>query len=803
MTLHTARLRALAPLTLCLVSVACSGTIILGEGAHDDAGKTADDSGTQASHGGEGGAGADVAAGAESGVTVEGGVGADAVASADSGAVREPKVDLLFDIDNSASMGDKQRYLSETIPLMVARLVTPRCIDRTTGQATGANADATTGKCPAGDPEFAPVHDMHIGVVTSSLGSRLGDTGTCDSTTQVKSQAGTSVLPYNDDQGHLINRTGEYGSGGALSEATLAEGGGFLNWFPALENTGVIPVTPPAILTSIGGVGEADTLAGDFGELVSGVGESGCGIESQLESWYRFLVQPDPHASLAFNPGTCMHNSGRSCHTSSDCPSANGVADECTGTAVWAGVDTTILQQRHDFLRPDSVVVVVVLSDENDSEIDVRSYRGTGFEFMRQTTYQPPRATVECETNPNDPACQSCAVCGSACASDANCQQGNFNSDNDWGYNLNLRHVHMPQKYGLDAQFPLTRYSNGLTSAKVPNRLGEYPTSDSSYAGNNNCTNPLFAAELPVATDIVDANHETPAEVNTTLCNLPAGTGRTASDVFFAHIGGVPHQLLQSTPGGADGLCASGTSSADCPQKMTLESSDWIKILGVGPAAYKEGPTMSYDYTGIDPHMVESEVPRDTMPNAPATNPAITTLSPAAFTTDPAPDAVNGREWTTQLGVHALPVDRQFACIFQLPPADQRDCAALAGNTIEGNSCDCVPGDKDKTTPWSSGGAPTVTGNTSDEVPPLCAKQSSDGSITSAVGDYTVQVYGKAYPTIRELMLANMMGSQGIVSSICPIHTVDSSTGDDPLYGYRPLVDVLVERMKTALPTSF
>ena len=39
------------------------------------------------------------------------------------------KVDLLFDIDNSASMGDKQAYLAQAIPDLVSRLVTPNCVD--------------------------------------------------------------------------------------------------------------------------------------------------------------------------------------------------------------------------------------------------------------------------------------------------------------------------------------------------------------------------------------------------------------------------------------------------------------------------------------------------------------------------------------------------------------------------------------------------------------------------------------------------------------------------------------------------
>ena len=60
------------------------------------------------------------------------------------------KVDLLFDIDNSASMGDKQQYLLEAVPEMVARLVTPRCLDAS-GNPTGANANPT---CSMGTPEF-------------------------------------------------------------------------------------------------------------------------------------------------------------------------------------------------------------------------------------------------------------------------------------------------------------------------------------------------------------------------------------------------------------------------------------------------------------------------------------------------------------------------------------------------------------------------------------------------------------------------------------------------------------------------
>ena len=289
------------------------------------------------------------------------------------------KVDILFDIDNSASMGDKQAYLAQAIPQMIARLVTPRCLDANGNAIAGVNASPATGLCATGTPEFHAVHDMHIGVVTSSLGSRLGDECSATSTIPVTAKGGPTVSRFNDDEGHLIDRVPPGASGDAgvagVGGAGLPEGGGFLAWFPALGNTGSSPVTPPATLTT------SAALEGDFAEIVGGAGQSGCGLESQLESWYRFLIQPDPYAQI--------------------------VASPTTGGAVWSGVDTTILQQRHDFLRPDSLVAIVVLSDENDSEMDVRSFEGQGFLFL-DSGFNPPRGTTACATDPGGNGCVTC-----------------------------------------------------------------------------------------------------------------------------------------------------------------------------------------------------------------------------------------------------------------------------------------------------------------------------------------------------------------------------------------------------------
>jgi hypothetical protein len=618
------------------------------------------------------------------------------------------KIDILFDIDNSASMGDKQDYLKAAIPDLVNRLINPNCVD-----ANGVSAGpSTNGTCANAmdKPEFPPVHDLHLGIISSSLGMRGGDA--CNPMTPA-AMPFQNVNAHNDDQAHLLNRSLTYSNGGsAVTEGVVADaptGDPYLYWFPSGgPNMGKTP-GPGNPITN------PTTLVSDFAELVGGTGVFGCGIESQLESWYRFLVQPDPYQSIVVN----------------------------SKQAAWSGVDTTILKERHDFLRPDSLVAVIVLSDENDSEIDVRSLGGLAYNWM-STSFTPPKGTTACQnSSPGSPSCVSCAQMPTP--NDPNCMgTPTYTALNDWGYDLNLRHVHTKFKYGIDPQFPIDRYVNGLTSTTVPDRCGEYggcqntpyAAPQSNYQGQNDCQNPLFAAVLP------DGSDTSPGK----LCHAPPGS-RTKDLVFFAHIGGVPYQLLHFDP----------TNLAN----SVLSSGDWEKILGHDPE--------HFDYSNIDPHMLEDYKPRSGNGLAPPGSPNGT-------------DPINGHEWVTNTsngtpgygmnGGHILAVDRQYACIFPLSDstgnAITRDCTQMQN----ANFCDC----------------PHVAGSvTAMELPPICDQTSQ-----------TKQTGAKAYPTIRELLVAKKMGNQGIVSSICPQHVSEMGAGD-PLYGYRPAVAVIVDRLKNAL----
>jgi hypothetical protein len=196
------------------IAVCVAGGLALGMvacgGSSDSGGNGA---GASAGAGGTGGAG-DGGAGA-GGSAQTGGTGG-------TGGTEEPiahadKVDLLIMVDNSVSMADKQAVVAQTVPDLVARLTNPDCFDPATGQFV---AQVEPGQdCPAGSERaFPPVTDMHLGVITSSLGGHGADA--CSPT-----GVGT-YNPHQEDMAHLIARTD---SGGTV--ATYGDKG-YLNWDP-------------------------------------------------------------------------------------------------------------------------------------------------------------------------------------------------------------------------------------------------------------------------------------------------------------------------------------------------------------------------------------------------------------------------------------------------------------------------------------------------------------------------------------------------------------------------------------------
>ena len=618
------------------------------------------------------------------------------------------KIDLLFMIDNSLSMGDKQTVLADAVPQLLGRLVNPDCVDDPKNVTERVSVADPNADCPAGasgplQREFAPVADIHIGVISSSLGDYGGD---------VCPEDGPQNVMQND-HGWLL---------GALPRTAETLGGQqFLAWTPADAAQGSVAI---------------DTRSGQFGTFVQAAGELGCGLEMSLDSWYRFLVDPVPPTDVVhteLNPdGTekLESNIGRA-------------TDPNTGEPL---IDQNILAQRLAFLRPDSLLAVVMLSDENDC-----SLRDSGISWLAARAYQGANrvllkpGTSACATDPNSSCCYTCYHYGTAgtpppagCPDESQACQTTLTEAED---TVGLRCWNQKRRFGYDFLFPIARYVNALT---LPELCPDQTFGDldcSCHGGAEGCApgarkyaNPLYVS--------LDENATGQPRANTDL-------------IFLAGIVGVPWQDVATDQ--------SLDPNAPLVYQRALDI-DWGLIL---PDENGNGPT--------DPHMIETPDIRS------GTNPRTGTAIAGADAAYMA-DTINGHDWNTGYE------DLQFACIFDVTAVndgDPRDCNITCGDTDEvckrsARGCSCGPQD-DPTNSHS----------------PLC--QNSAGNYGS------LQYAAKAYPGVRELQVLQSyakasVNANSIVASICP----KSLTGDKNAagYGYNPAVQALVDRLKEKLGGS-
>jgi hypothetical protein len=501
---------------------------------------------------------------------------------------RIDKIDLLFMIDNSSSMADKQKLLADVVPDLVSRLVNPVCVSSTTYEQKGP-APGPGASCPAGQElDFQPVKSIHIGIVTSSLGSH-GAAGICD-------DRGSRSDPHDNDKAELVTR-------GASSPPA----DGFLAWAAETSDE-----EPNAL--------DAKTVQQTFKEMVGKIGQHGCGYEAQLEAPYRFLVDPDP-------------------------PSAVEITTDAAGIAVAHPTypDTTILDERAKFLRPDSLVAVILVTDETDDSL---SDDGQAYLSILPPTGSPPHGflmhgTTVCKTDPNSPCCFNCGQAPPAgCPDprgDPECQAGVYGYAED---PPNDRQILQKQRWGVDFRYPVQRYIDGFTKRSITNRAGQ------------TVTNPLFDDLGCSALD--QAAHK--------CTRMPS---RDPSLVFVAGIVGVPWQDIAVDP--------TDLKSGYKPAKELARTGTWDVILG--------DPSASPFVHPKDPLMIEQVAPRTQTTTA---NPLGTAALPSPPDSVYNANPVNGHDWDTSAIKYQD--DLQYACIFDLPPDYARDCADPA-NTAD---CDCT-----------------------------------------------------------------------------------------------------------------
>ncbi|HMI83503.1 MAG TPA: hypothetical protein VK550_05380 [Polyangiaceae bacterium] len=467
------------------------------------------------------------------------------------------KIDLLFMIDNSSSMADKQQILGEAVPELVDRLIEPKCIDPLTLRTVG---NAVNGVCAMGELDFEPIKDIHIGIVSSSVGNH-GANGVCEDNIDV-SLGRTD--PHNNDQAHLISR----GIGGTP--------------VPTFNNKGFLFYNPSAP----GGLIGAKEVATPFTDMVKGVGQHGCGYEASLEAIYRFLIDPDPYGTIRIDT------------------SIGGF-----GQALLNGTDMQLLQQRADFLRADSLVSIMIVTDENDcSVVD----GGQGFYALLPPVAGTGRSvlkpgTSRCKDNPNDKCCFNCGQqspppgCGEA-AGDPECQKGELLVSED---QPNLRCFDQKRRYGVDFLYDVQRYIDGFTKDLVPNRKNEM------------VPNPLLS-DLTCKPG--------------TMCTAM----RDKALIFVAGITGVPWQDIAID----DKDLTKGYKTA----KQIEEDNVWAEILG-------DPKNLSGPVPPRDTHMVESIKPRAGLP------------VPGSGANA---DVKHGHEWDPSKDMSQPNADLQYACTFPL-----------------------------------------------------------------------------------------------------------------------------------------
>jgi hypothetical protein len=560
----------------------------LPDGGPVDDGSVINGGGGAGAGGGGAGAGGYSGASGRAGAMGQGGTGGGPLPEA--GPPTTNKVDLLFMIDNSSSMADKQEILAQAVGDLVDRLVNPPCIDVATGLVIGL--PLVDGSCASGVRDFQPIRDLHIGIISSSLGSHGAKNSVgneqCPDPDPSKSNA------HNKDMSHLLSRSLNNGVEGTVP---TFEDKGFLAW----NGSGIA----------------AQSITLPFQSMVLGVGQHGCGYEAQLEAVYRFLNDPNPYASI-------------------------NVSGAGPGISQLTGTDSTVLAQRAAFLRPDSLVAIVAVTDENDCSINDADPQGfyallPPVSFNGTQVSQIQRGTSACDTNPNDACCFNCGLVSpppfcTPPSQDPACVNGKGTllrtQDPE-----NLRCFAQKRRYGKDFLYPIARYVEGLTQFKIHDlRQGPDVLVD----------NPLFSDLGCFDGHDASGNACTPAPP------------RNPSLVFFAGIIGVPWQDVAVDPNDL----TKGYKSA----RQLNDDNTWRTILGDPENA--GAPPVPPD----DPHMIESIAPR----------PGLSTPE-SSVNADP----INGHEWdVSQAGPPNA--DLQYACTFALPVP--RICGPA------GPDCDCVDG---------------------------------------------------------------------------------------------------------------
>jgi hypothetical protein len=368
----------------------------------------------------------------------------------------------------------------------------------------------------------------------------------------------------------------------------------------------------------------------DARRMLRAAGENGCGWEQSLEAWYRFLVDPIPYRSLTRVPCTGSASTALNCVQPETDDESRLVLDE------------VLLAQRAAFLRPDSTLAIVMLSDENDCSLQVGDQSWVVVSIEDQRPFF--RGSSACAQDPNDKCCYSCPLLPpEGCAVDPVCTSDAANPNRllPEQDGKNLRCFDQKRRFGFDFLTPTQRYVNALTQPML-------------------CSSALDLGTTDCATEDLRPN------------GLYQG-GRNRSQIVLGGLLGVPWQALSAGVSSSGAPLPAATLRYKSAAELGVQGDPtWSEIVGSPGVPWRAAAGTQAEVTSVPrtaptlPQMVESEVQR----------PGVTVGN-----------ALNGRDYDTVPTGGSTAEDLEPACLF--PLSQPVDCSAL---DPANDNCGCFAG---------------------------------------------------------------------------------------------------------------
>jgi hypothetical protein len=235
------------------------------------------------------------------------------------------KVDLLMVVDNSGSMAENQANIMAQLGPLIDQLTNPPCISRSTP------GGGTPHTCMAGNmddvPAYPAVKDLHVGVISTDLGTPGFMVPGCDDTDRGDNGLLNPIRSGFALQTHLPWAPRRPNAVTAPAGFRPAACNNDINQFPSFitfcSNAADMSCDVPGMNAST----RDSAVFADWFKCNAGIFINGCGLEAQLESVWRALVENDARAV----PGNTSANAG--------------------------------------FLREDALLAIVMLSDEEDGSV--------------------------------------------------------------------------------------------------------------------------------------------------------------------------------------------------------------------------------------------------------------------------------------------------------------------------------------------------------------------------------------------------------------------------------------------------